>query len=574
MSFSEIADFLLHDWYFFAVLFLALFIRAGGLKKKDRSLSRRASDLDNQEKALRKKASELDSQEKALQKRASELTQQSISITQKREQLNDLVRTRTIELCRHIATRDYLSRTPAYRAVFNLHSSHLRTALNSSMSVASPFDISAVIRSDSGETYMTTLYSCTCPDFLYRKQPCKHMLRLALEVGLLLSVDTAPLQQELRDLLNQRQSLLEESQQVSNQMALFKKQQMDAEASLQEKALYIQQEQKDLDRLLQEKKQSFPWLARLYADRCSTYDEKLVSYLKEKDHAAPATAARIESVVRQELRVWRTKAKQFEYQLHFYESLFPWLIEFKEVPPIEAFQYTQNAKIEQVDDLELFRAYLSPEEYQNLSDTERSQLALDRYISRKKSPWDVGIEYERYIGYLCEQEGYSVNYFGATAEKADMGRDLILEKEDTVVLIQCKRWAREKTIHENHVFQLAGSTYEYQYTHPEKNVIGAFVTTIGFSPVAVRCAEMLNIRLFPNVPFCEYPRIKCNIGKDEHGDLRKIYHLPMDQQYDRVKISQPGECYASTVSEAESLGFRRAYRWHSNADSGGDPHAQ
>lgn len=41
----------------------------------------------------------------------------------------------------------------------------------------------------------------------------------------------------------------------------------------------------------------------------------------------------------------------------------------------------------------------------------------------------------------------------------------------------------------------------------------------------------------------------------------RIYHLPFDQQYDRTKIIPAlGECYVRTVSEAESLGFRRAFR--------------
>ena len=571
MSFSEILGFLSERWYLaviplFVLSIYGLLLYACSLKEKERALSKRANGLNQW-------ASQLDNLESGLQKKSAELARQSAAVALERQRLNDLVRTRTIELCRHVATRDYLRYTPAYRAVFDLHSNHLHTVLNSSMSVASPFDISAAIRSDSGEAYATTLYSCTCPDFMYRKQPCKHMLRLALELGLLLSVDTAPLQQEVRDLLNQREALLQESQQISNRMALLEKRQKDSESLLQEKQLMIQQKEQDLQQLLQEKQQSFPWLAKLFADRCSAYDDQIIAYLKKKDRAAPATAARIENGVKQELRTWRVRAKQCEYQLHFYETLFPWLTEFKEVPPAEAFQYTQNAQTAQVEDRELFRAYLSPEEYQTLSDTERSQLALERYIRRKKSPWEVGVDYERYIGFLCEQEGYAVTYFGATAEKADMGRDLILEKGETIVLIQCKRWAHEKRIHENHIFQLAGSTYAYQYAHPDKKVIGVFVTTISFSPVAVRCAELLKIRLFPNVPFREYPRIKCNIRKAEHGEIQKIYHLPMDQQYDRVKISHPGECYALSVSEAESLGFRRAHRWNSSDRSGGDSHA-
>ncbi len=33
-----------------------------------------------------------------------------------------------------------------------------------------------------GEKYLTTLSSCTCPDFKERKVPCKHMYRLASEM--------------------------------------------------------------------------------------------------------------------------------------------------------------------------------------------------------------------------------------------------------------------------------------------------------------------------------------------------------------------------------------------------------
>ena len=51
--------------------------------------------------------------------------------------------------------------------------------------------------------------------------------------------------------------------------------------------------------------------------------------------------------------------------------------------------------------------------------------------------------------------------------------------------------------------------------------------------------------------------IKCKNSKDE-----KIYHLPFDQQYDRVQIHTfQGDCYVSTAKEAERLGFRHAYKW-------------
>jgi hypothetical protein len=53
--------------------------------------------------------------------------------------------------------------------------------------------------------------------------------------------------------------------------------------------------------------------------------------------------------------------------------------------------------------------------------------------------------------------------------------------------------------------------------------------------------------------------VKCNINP---GNGERIYHLPFDQQYDRVIVGdQDGEFYASTVAEAEAAGFRRALRW-------------
>jgi len=70
----------------------------------------------------------------------------------------------------------------------------------------------------------------------------------------------------------------------------------------------------------------------------------------------------------------------------------------------------------------------------------------------------------------------------------------------------------------------------------------------------------MNVTLKENVELGDFPRIKCNIS--DAGE--RIYHLPMDQQYDNVVIDKPGEFFASTVQEAVSHGFRRAYKWHGN----------
>ena len=90
----------------------------------------------------------------------------------------------------------------------------------------------------------------------------------------------------------------------------------------------------------------------------------------------------------------------------------------------------------------------------------------------------------------------------------------------------------------------------------KSNLKGVFFTNTDFSPNAVKVAKLLDITLIPSFSIDEFPRIKCNIGKEN-----KIYHLPMDQQYDKVKIEKPGEFYAFNVYEAELQGFRRAFRF-------------
>lgn len=198
--------------------------------------------------------------------------------------------------------------------------------------------------------------------------------------------------------------------------------------------------------------------------------------------------------------------------------------------------------------------------HQTLPSTEKYQRALDRYLNRKKSDWDIGIEYERYIGYIYETHGYKVTYNGALKGLDDMGCDLFLEKENVTYVVQCKRWSSEKVIHEKHIFQLYGATEVKRIQDPGTIYRAVFYTTTKVSDLARECAKRLGILVLENKPYQEnYPKIKCNINQ-QTGE--KIYHLPMDQQYDRVQIAnKPGAMYVHTVKEAEQLGFRRAHRW-------------
>jgi len=143
-----------------------------------------------------------------------------------------------------------------------------------------------------------------------------------------------------------------------------------------------------------------------------------------------------------------------------------------------------------------------------------------------------------------------------------MGRDLIVKKNGVVHIIQCKYWAQRKIIHEKHIAQLFGTTIQYKLSATKaKEVVPVFFTNITLSDTARLLSEYLGVKYFESEDFQDFPRIKCNVNRNELGET-KIYHLPMDQQYDRTKISSRGDFFAYTVREAMENGSRRTYRWH------------
>ncbi len=187
---------------------------------------------------------------------------------------------------------------------------------------------------------------------------------------------------------------------------------------------------------------------------------------------------------------------------------------------------------------------------------EQTQIELEQWEHKHKDNAEIGREYERYIGYLCEMHGYRVTYFGALKGKQDMGRDLIVEKGKDIYIVQCKYWGKDKLIHEKHIAQLYGTTVVKAKQDPEHRYRGVFVTNIQLSDTAKEFVRYSNIMVYEGVKMGERPLIKCNINKS--GE--KIYHLPFEQGYDIIRIIGKRGCfYAWTAVEAEQKGFRRAY---------------
>ncbi len=323
-----------------------------------------------------------------------------------------------------------------------------------------------------------------------------------------------------------------------------------------------------LDHLMKESV-LLPSLVR-WVDRLKKYEnEKLAKYLRTKKHPARKASEEVK-LAKAKAREYKKEVNLARNRVELYESLAPWLIDYTEISledMLHSLKEEKKLSAESNEQEDPVSYYVPKSEWHNLSVSERNQLALERYVlHRKKSLWQIGIDYERFVGYEFEKKGNKVQYHGATEGKLDLGIDLICENEKIVYVVQCKRLSRVKEIpvRENVVAQIYGATQLYKMKNKiTKNVIPVLVTSYELSDEAKSFAEYLDVQVLSNYILSDYPMIKCNIS---NSTGEKIYHLPMDQQYDKVIIGDvDGEFYASTVAEAESKGFRRAYRWKGNS---------
>lgn len=277
------------------------------------------------------------------------------------------------------------------------------------------------------------------------------------------------------------------------------------------------------------------------------------SWVNGISYNAPSTAAELKRRLTGEIREVKRSEIVSRNLVIYYESLFPWLEEFRDEIP-----ETALAREAEIADTDARKNWVKAGEWKVLSESERSQLSLNRFLGRSKTKWEIGIEYERFIGHELESEGWSVVYHGAIRGLDDLGRDLVARKGPQTLVVQCKRWSAEKQIHEKHVFQTYGTVIAMQIDEPNTQVSGRIVTSARLSDRAKKFATALGLDFQEQKQPGEFPRIKCN-AKSKQG---QVYHLPFDQQYDAIIMRpQSGDFYCTTVEEAEAKGFRRAMRW-------------
>lgn len=300
------------------------------------------------------------------------------------------------------------------------------------------------------------------------------------------------------------------------------------------------------------------WLAEAFSEYLNLKDLEVECSLVVKPNSA-WKSSEIVSEIRKSRNKMAKELKFLEYQIASYEEYFPFLSEYRDAILDELIDMRNEVEEEMLEiDPALALGYLSKEEYLKLPNAVKFQKALDRYWERDKSKIEIGRMYERYVGYLYEKDGWRVRFEGALKGFEDFGRDLICKKGNKTEIVQCKCWSQHRVIREKHIMQLFGTTILYRITENIDDVKPIFATTTELSEEAKMVAKELSIEVIEK-RLERYPMIKCNINP---SSKEKIYHLPFDQQYDRVVIGNTeGELYAETIEEAENAGFRRAFKW-------------
>lgn len=322
-----------------------------------------------------------------------------------------------------------------------------------------------------------------------------------------------------------------------------------------------------IDALKKDAIKDFPTITQMLDELERNYDKSI--YLSMMRNA-PKSAEKVQ-MAHAEARRWKNDYLLVKRRMDVYTALAPWLDEYMECTVeevLEAKREDDRRRMEQKDEDDPVKRFLTAQDYARLSEVERNQLALDRYWDNrvKKNLWLVGIQYERYVGWLYESKGYRVVYHGAMKGREDLGIDLIATKGKVTRVIQCKRYSEMKKIpvRENAVAQIFGAAKVYQYEQGGGKVIPVLYTSFELSDEARRFADALGVEVHEKETLEHYPCIKCNYSR-RNGE--GIYHLPFDQQYDNVVVEKnKGECYVETVQEAHLKGFRRAYKWRGGND--------
>ena len=176
----------------------------------------------------------------------------------------------------------------------------------------------------------------------------------------------------------------------------------------------------------------------------------------------------------------------------------------------------------------------------------------------------IGDHYERFVGWVFYRMGFSVYFNGLIKGMDDEGIDLIAERNNEVLIIQCKCWKRGSVYPMNILTQLDGSASLYKIESRKNIHIRKILVTVNrsYTDRFKQVAHSLNIELFP-LPLIEFPLVRFN--KSYFGIERSIL-IPSDSKYDAFTLKDTNVYCFSDFGELEKW-LKNEYNLETNIDA-------
>jgi hypothetical protein len=116
---------------------------------------------------------------------------------------------------------------------------------------------------------------------------------------------------------------------LSNKVELLDKAEKRLVERADEKLKQIHSFESKITLIVSEKTKSFPWVVNAITDYLNLLDNKVAEFLETKKSAAPVTAHKIREIAT-EKKVLAQQLLIARYRIKYYESLFPFLVEFND----------------------------------------------------------------------------------------------------------------------------------------------------------------------------------------------------------------------------------------------------
>ena len=162
-----------------------------------------------------------------------------------------------------------------------------------------------------------------------------------------------------------------------------------------------------INALIADKTVAADLVAGAWGDYENAVADARADVLSAKSRPALAAAEEVREKGRR-LAALRRESKYARWLLELYEWHFPWLADLREEGTLgELLEGGPGVEDDTDGEADPVERWVTKAEFGAMTSAERNQVALDRFLRGRQSPWQIGRDYELYIGYLAGAGGIS-----------------------------------------------------------------------------------------------------------------------------------------------------------------------